>query len=111
MMSAATEKTAPGTSVISEATMPETGHKEEGGGGAGAKLSAEEEEATSKFLENVNKWRAARSMEQVIQNSSVSCVLLLSCRVCCQCHHDQEILKVFFDAFIVVALYSVNINR
>ena len=69
-MSAATEKTAPGTSVISEATMPETVHKEEGGGGAGAELSAEEEEATSKFLENVNKWRAARSMEQVTRSTS-----------------------------------------
>ena len=97
MMSAATEKTAPGTSVISEATMPETGHKEEGGGGAGAELSAEEEEATSKFLENVNKWRAARSMEQVTWHmSSVRpppSALLLSCRVCCHCHHhhDQEI--------------------
>ena len=87
MMSAATEKTAPGTSVISEVTMPETGHKEEGGGGAGAELSAEEEEATSKFLENVNKWRAARSMEQVTRNIHQQ---LLSCRVCCQCHHDQE---------------------
>ena len=97
MMSAATEKTAPGTSIISEATMPETGHKEEGGGGAGAELSAEEEEATSKFLENVNKWRAARSMEQVIRNISAvrppPSALLLSCRVCCHCHHhhDQEI--------------------
>ena len=72
-MSAATEKTAPGTSVISEATMPETVHKEEGGGGApgaGAELSPEEEEATSKFLENVNKWRAARSMEQVTRSTS-----------------------------------------
>ena len=97
MLSAATEKTAPGTSVISEATMPETGHKEEGGGGAGAELSAEEEEATSKFLENVNKWRAARSMEQVTRNISAvrppPSALLLSCRVCCHCHHhhDQEI--------------------
>ena len=96
MMSAATEKTAPGTSIISE-TMPETGHKEEGGGGAGAELSAEEEEATSKFLENVNKWRAARSMEQVTWNISAvrppPSALLLSCRVCCHCHHhhDQEI--------------------
>ena len=95
MMSAATEKTAPGTSVISEATMPETGHKEEGG--AGAELSAEEEEATSKFLENVNKWRAARSMEQVTRNISAvrppPPALFLSCRVCCHCHHhhDQEI--------------------
>ena len=78
MMSAATEKTAPGTSVISEATMPETGHKEEGGGGAGAELSAEEEEATSKFLENVNKWRAARSMEQVTRHiSSAVCPLVV----------------------------------
>ena len=83
-MSAATEKTVPGTSVISEATMPETVHKEEGGGGA--ELSAEEEEATSKFLENVNKWRAARSMEQVIRSTSsavcplvvMSSVLLMS---------------------------------
>ena len=30
-----------------------------------AELSAEEEAATKKFLENVNKWRAARKLEEV----------------------------------------------
>ena len=30
-----------------------------------ADLSAEEEAATKKFLENVNKWRAARKLEEV----------------------------------------------
>ena len=28
-------------------------------------LSTEEQEATSKFLENVNKWRSARQLEEV----------------------------------------------
>ena len=28
-------------------------------------LSNEEQEATSKFLENVNKWRSARQLEEV----------------------------------------------
>ena len=31
----------------------------------GAELSGEEEVATTKFLENVNKWRAARELAEV----------------------------------------------
>jgi len=31
----------------------------------GVELSAEEENATTKFLENVNKWRAARELTEV----------------------------------------------
>ena len=33
--------------------------------GPGAELSAEEEAATRRFLENVNKWREARQMGEV----------------------------------------------
>ena len=32
--------------------------------GVGANLTSEEEEATKKFLENVNKWRSARQLEE-----------------------------------------------
>ena len=36
-------------------------------GPGAADLSAEEEAATRKFIENVNKWREARQMEEVSQ--------------------------------------------
>jgi len=36
-----------------------------------ADLSGEEEAATEKFLENVNKWRAARELKQLSQSSAV----------------------------------------
>ena len=35
----------------------------------GAELSAEEEAATRKFLENVNKWRTARQLGEVRQDT------------------------------------------
>ena len=34
--------------------------------GVGDNLTSEEEEATKKFLENVNKWRSARELEEVV---------------------------------------------
>merc|ERR1719376_1153780 len=37
----------------------------------GAELSAEEETATTKFLENVNKWRAARELTELSWSSAV----------------------------------------
>ena len=35
------------------------------GGSPELQLSGEEEAATKKFLENVNKWRSARQLEEV----------------------------------------------
>ena len=39
--------------------------------GAGASLTSEEEDATKKFLENVNKWRSARELEEVVNNMNL----------------------------------------
>ena len=56
----------------------------------GAELSLEEEVATSKFLENVNKWRAARELtevggvfksEKVKLNFLISAFLVLGCEI------------------------------
>ena len=53
-----------------------------------AELSAEEEAATAKFLENVNKWREARQMGEVSPDLArcrlVTCILHtyhMSCHV------------------------------
>lgn len=40
--------------------------------GPGAELSAEEEAATRRFLENVNKWREARQMGEVSHGGEMS---------------------------------------
>ena len=42
-----------------------------GGPGAGADLTQEEEAATTRFLENVNKWRASREMKDLSWSSAV----------------------------------------
>ena len=39
------------------------------GGSPELLLSGEEEAATKKFLENVNKWRSARQLEEVINKT------------------------------------------
>ena len=41
--------------------------------GVGDNLTSEEEEATKKFLENVNKWRSARELEEVVNINCEDC--------------------------------------
>ena len=47
--------------------------------GPGAELSAEEEAATRRFLENVNKWREARQMGEVSHGQQARGVTCQQC--------------------------------
>jgi len=72
--------------------------------GVGDNLTSEEEEATKKFLENVNKWRSARELEELPWTSAVKFLMARKFNVerALVLYQQHEIMRIreglsFFD--------------